>query len=149
MIRAATLADLDFLVHGNASMARETESIELDRETLREGVRAVLTGEKPGAYRILELDGRPIAQLMITYEWSDWRNRMVWWIQSVFVEPDLRGRGHFRALYESVIEEARREGAGGVRLYVEEHNTRAQKVYEALGMQSGRYRVFEKMFSEY
>jgi hypothetical protein len=98
VIRPATLDDLDFLVHGNREMARETEALALDEAILREGVRAVLSGAQPGAYRILELDGRPAAQLLLTYEWSDWRNRMVWWIQSVWVEPEHRKTGCFREL---------------------------------------------------
>ena len=146
MIRPATLDDLDFLVHGNREMARETEALELDEAILREGVRAVLTGARPGAYRILEIDGRPAAQLLLTYEWSDWRNRLVWWIQSVWVEPEHRKTGCFRRLYRAVREEALSAGAGGLRLSVDERNTRAQAVYRALGMDGGHYRVFEDMF---
>jgi GNAT superfamily N-acetyltransferase len=145
-IRAATIDDLDFNVHGNASMALETEGLTLDRTVLMEGVRAVLEGRVPGAYRILEVGGRRVAQLLITYEWSDWRNRRVWWIQSVFVEADARRQGWYRTLYQSVLEEAKREGAGGVRLYVDERNAHAQAVYASLGMDGGHYRVFEKMF---
>ncbi len=146
MIRPAELRDLDFLVRGNREMARETEGLALDEAILREGVRAVLLGEQPGAYFILEDGGAPIAQLLITFEWSDWRNRMVWWIQSVFVEPGHRGQGRFRELYEAVRAEAKSAGAGGLRLYVDERNARAQAVYRALGMDGGHYRVFEEMF---
>jgi ribosomal protein S18 acetylase RimI-like enzyme len=147
MIRPATLADLDTLVDGNASMAKETESLVLDPETLREGVRAILIGKKPGAYRVLELEGRVVAQLMFTFEWSDWRNRDVWWIQSVYVWPHARKQGHFRALYRALAEEAKKAGAGGLRLYVDERNTHAQETYRALGMIGEHYRVFEEMWS--
>jgi len=85
---------------------------------------------------------------MITFEWSDWRNRMVWWIQSVYVVPDARGRGVFRALYDALRREAQAAGAGGLRLYVDTTNTRAQAVYRALGMNGDHYRVFEEMFVE-
>jgi ribosomal protein S18 acetylase RimI-like enzyme len=146
MIRPATIQDLDFLVHGNREMARETEALDLDGSILREGVRAVLEQRQPGAYRILEIDGRPAAQLLLTYEWSDWRNRMVWWIQSVWVQPEHRKHGCFRKLYEHVRAEAKAAGAGGLRLYVDGRNTRAQDVYRALGMDGGHYRVFEDMF---
>lgn len=147
-VRPARLDDLDFLVRGNRQMARETEGLELDDATLRAGVRAVLEGDKAGAYRLLEIDGRPVAQLMITYEWSDWRNRDVWWIQSVWVEPDHRRRGCYRRLYESVLADARAAGAAGIRLYVDRSNERAQRVYAALGMDGDHYQLFERMCSE-
>lgn len=128
-------------------MARETESVELDEETITLGVRAILEGRKPGGYRVLEEKGRVLAQLMLTYEWSDWRNRDIWWIQSVYVWPDARKRGYFRELYRSVREEAMRGGAGGLRLYVDERNESAKKTYRSLGMIGDHYRVFEDMWS--
>jgi ribosomal protein S18 acetylase RimI-like enzyme len=147
MIRPATIADLDTLVEGNQKMASETEDLTLDTATLSAGVAAILEGRVPGAYRVLERDGRVVAQLMITYEWSDWRNRVVWWIQSVYVWPEARRTGAFRALYRAVVEEAKAAGAGGIRLYVDERNARAQATYRALGMDGGHYRVFEEMWS--
>lgn len=147
-IRPAVDADLDVLVAGNAAMALDTEQLRLDTTVLRRGVRAVLSGEAPGRYWVAERDGRVVGQLLITYEWSDWRNRQVWWIQSVHVDPDARRLGVFRALYAHVRAEAQAAGAGGVRLYVDETNTRAQAVYAALGMNGGHYRVFEDMFAE-
>lgn len=147
MIRHATIADLAILVEGNRSMARETEALELDEAIITPGVRAVLEGKKSGAYRVLEEDGRVVAQLMLTYEWSDWRNRDVWWIQSVYVWPQARKRGHFRALYQAVREEARAAGAGGLRLYVDERNQKAKETYRSLGMIGDHYRVFEDMWS--
>src|SRR5262245_16298666 len=147
MIRAATIADLEVLVEGNRAMARETEALELDDGILRSGVRAILEGRQPGMYRVLEEDGRVLAQLMVTFEWSDWRNRVVWWIQSVYVWPAARRRGGFRELYRALVEEARATGAGGVRLYVDERNARAQDTYRALGMDGGHYRVFEHMWT--
>jgi ribosomal protein S18 acetylase RimI-like enzyme len=147
-VRPASPADLDLLVDGNADMAAETEGLQLDRPTLRQGVAAVLEARVAGRYWVAEHEGRVVGQLLITYEWSDWRNRQVWWIQSVHVARDARRLGVFRALYASVREQARAEGAGGVRLYVDETNRRAQAVYEALGMRGGHYRVFEDMFAE-
>ncbi|MFQ5600055.1 MAG: GNAT family N-acetyltransferase [Candidatus Krumholzibacteriia bacterium] len=148
MIRAAKQEDLDALVAGNIAMARETESLDLDAETVRSGVRAVLERSAPGSYRVVEEEGRVVAQLLLTYEWSDWRNRPVWWIQSVYVAPEARRRGLFKRLYGAVVEEARAAGVAGVRLYVERTNAAAQAVYEALGMDGGRYRVYEAMFDE-
>lgn len=148
LIRPARLADLDVLVAGNAAMAVETEQLRLDPETLSAGVAAVLEGRAPGQYWIAEHEGRVVGQLLITYEWSDWRNRPVWWIQSVHVDAGARRLGVFRALYAHARHEAVAAGAGGLRLYVDETNTRAQAVYAALGMKGGHYRVFEDMFDE-
>ena len=148
LVRPATDADLDMLVAGNLALAEETERVRLDRSTLSEGVKAVLERRAPGQYWAAELDGRVVGQLLITFEWSDWRNRMVWWIQSVYVWPEARRRGVFRALYDRVRQEARAAGAGGLRLYVDTTNAHAQRTYAALRMNGDHYRVFEDMFSE-
>jgi ribosomal protein S18 acetylase RimI-like enzyme len=147
-IRPATLDDTEALVAGNASMALETEQLRLDVPTLRLGVQAVLRGDVPGRFWVAEHEGRVVGQLLITYEWSDWRNRPVWWIQSVHVAESARRLGVFRALYAHARAEAQAAGAGGIRLYVDDTNTRAQAVYTALGMNGGHYRVFEDMFDE-
>ena len=147
-VRPATLSDLDAIVAGNLALAEESEHLQLDSQTLREGVRALLTGRAPGRYSIAELDGRFVGQLLITYEWSDWRNRMVWWIQSVYVVPEARRLGIFRALYAYARQEALAAGTGGLRLYVDLTNTVAQAVYRSMGMTGDHYRVFEDMFGE-
>jgi GNAT superfamily N-acetyltransferase len=146
-IRPASLADLEFIVSGNIQLALETESLRLAPAVLREGIRAVLDGRAPGAYWIAELDGVVSGQLLITFEWSDWRNRMIWWIQSVYVSPAARRHGVFRALYAHVRSEAQLAAAGGLRLYVDTTNAHAQRVYASLGMNGDHYRVFEDMFS--
>ena len=147
-VRAAVAGDLEALVAGNLALADESERVRLDADTLRAGIRALLESRAPGRYWVAELDGRCVGQLLITFEWSDWRNRMVWWIQSVYVVPDARGRGVFRMLYDVARREAQAAGAGGLRLYVDTTNTRAQAVYTALGMNGDHYRVFEDMFAE-
>ena len=147
-VRPAALADLSTLVDGNAAMALETESLHLDRDTLTRGVEAVLTGRSPGQFSVAEHDGRVVGQMLVTYEWSDWRNRPVWWIQSVHVAADARRLGVFRTLYTHTRRAAQAAGAAGVRLYVDTTNTRAQAVYAALGMNGGHYQVFEDMFDE-
>ena len=147
-VRAAAIEDLEALVAGNVVLAEETERVRLDVDTLREGIRALLESRAPGRYWVAELDGRVVGQLLITYEWSDWRNRMVWWIQSVYVAPDARRRGVLRTLYDAARREALAAGSGGLRLYVDTTNVRAQAVYAALGMNGGHYRVFEDMFAE-
>lgn len=147
MIRQATVRDLDALVEGNLAMALETENLALDRAVLTEGVRALLEGRARGSYFVrTDEGGQIVAQLMITYEWSDWRNGEVWWIQSVYVPPAHRGHGHYRALYEAVKAEAMARGARGIRLYVDRRNVRGQAVYHALGMNGDHYLVFEAMF---
>jgi GNAT superfamily N-acetyltransferase len=145
-VRPATPADLDFLVSGNLEMALETENLRLDPNTVRTAVRALLDGGQAGRYWMAEVDDVPAGQLLVTFEWSDWRNRMIWWIQSVYTMPAARRHGVYRALYAHVRQEALAAGACGLRLYVDTRNTRAQQVYAALGMNGDHYRVFEDMF---
>jgi GNAT superfamily N-acetyltransferase len=145
-IRPATPADLQFIIDCNSALAEESEGVQLDRAVLHDGVLALLDGRAPGRYFIAKRDERPVGQTLITYEWSDWRNRMVWWIQSVYVLPDDRGQSVFRELFSHIRRAALAEGAGGLRLYVDTSNARAQAVYAALGMNGDHYRVFEDMF---
>ena len=130
-------------------MALETEGRTLDPTILRAGVRAVFNDPARGFYLIAELDGQPAGQMMITYEWSDWRNGVFWWIQSVYTIPELRGRGIFKALYSRVDAMARRMSGEvcGLRLYVESHNQRAQAAYLRCGMSEAIYRMFEVDYS--
>lgn len=146
-IRLADPADAEFLVRGNASMALETEHLSLDLDRLRDGVHALFEDKSRGLYYIAEVNGRRAGQMMITYEWSDWRNGIFWWIQSVWVEPELRGQGIFKALYAHVETLARADaGVCGLRLYVEQDNQRAQATYERCGMKRTAYQMFEADF---
>eukprot|EP01026_Neomeris_dumetosa_P023420 TRINITY_DN19926_c0_g1_i1.p2 TRINITY_DN19926_c0_g1~~TRINITY_DN19926_c0_g1_i1.p2 ORF type:complete len:154 (-),score=14.29 TRINITY_DN19926_c0_g1_i1:202-663(-) len=148
-IRLATPDDTDIIAAHNIAMAKETENMELDKEVITAGVRAILQDTTKGLYFVTEDDNNSIiAQLMITYEWSDWRNRQIWWIQSVYVVPEHRRQGHYKRLYQHVKEQAHVSGACGVRLYAYDDNEKAQKVYEALGMIS-HYKVYEDMFVDY
>lgn len=140
-VRPARLDDAPFIVESNCRMALETEGLTLDPATVRPGVRAVLQEASKGLYFLAEADGLPVGQLMITYEWSDWRNGNIWWIQSVYVVPEFRRRGAFTALYRHVEDLSRRSGATGLRLYVEENNAAAQETYRRLGMRMAHYRV--------
>jgi GNAT superfamily N-acetyltransferase len=127
-------------------MARETEDLELDRDTCTRGVEAVFADPARGRYFVAESDGRVAASLLITYEWSDWRNGVVWWIQSVFVEAALRGQGVYAGLYAYVQSMVNADPAiKGIRLYVDRRNSRAQQVYARLGMNGDHYSVFEWM----
>ena len=144
-VRAAHDVDRDTLVAFNAAMALETENKILDPHVLSAGVAAVLAEPKRGFYLVAECDGSVAGCLMITFEWSDWRNGDWWWLQSVYIAPSWRRHGVFRALYAQVERMARaRADVVGVRLYVERDNTRAQQTYAALGMQDAGYRMFEK-----
>ena len=146
-VRAAETDDLDAIVAANIALAQETEGLQLKPSTIRSGVRALLDRRVPGRYWVAQRSGRFAGQLLITFEWSDWRDRMVWWIQSVYVMPEARKSGVFKALYQHARREAHAAGAGGLRLYVDVTNTRAQAVYASLGMRSGHYQVFEDMFT--
>lgn len=146
-VRPATLADLDVLVRFSAAMAGETEGRALDLKRLRKGVRAVLASDRHGRYLVAESGAAVVGQVLLTYEWSDWRNGVFWWIQSVYVEPSARRRGVYQALHAHVVREARVHGdVCGVRLYVEKDNRSAQTAYTGLGMTATAYRIYEQDF---
>jgi ribosomal protein S18 acetylase RimI-like enzyme len=145
-VRVATLEDAAVLVEFNAAMARETEQKELLPEVIGAGVRALLANPLSGFYLLAEVDGRIIGSLLITKEWSDWRNGNFWWIQSVYVRPEDRRRGVYRKLYSHVQSLAAADaGVCGFRLYVDRDNAPAQSTYSALGMKATRYLVFEDL----
>jgi GNAT superfamily N-acetyltransferase len=147
IVRPATATDAEFLVRGNAEMALETEHLSLDLDRLRCGVHALFEDPAKGVYWIAEIEGRRVGQMMITYEWSDWRNGIFWWIQSVYTVPEFRGQGVFKALYRHVNALARQAGGVcGLRLYVEQENARAQATYERCGMIRTVYQMFEVDF---
>jgi ribosomal protein S18 acetylase RimI-like enzyme len=145
-VRPARPDDAEALVEFNFRMARETEDLTLDRAVLSQGVRAALTDANKALYFVAEIDGAPAGALMITHEWSDWRNGDLWWVQSVYVLPDYRKAGVFKALYRHVQRAAREAGAAGLRLYVEKENAVAQQVYARLGMAMTHYAVMEEIF---
>jgi GNAT superfamily N-acetyltransferase len=144
-IRLATPADVDTVCEFNVRLARETEGKTLDLALLRPGVAAVLSDADKGFYYVAEIEGRVMGQLAITFEWSDWRNGWFWWIQSVYIHADARRQGVFRALFEHLEREAKRDPKViGIRLYVEDENESAHATYERLGLKSTTYRVREK-----
>jgi ribosomal protein S18 acetylase RimI-like enzyme len=145
-IRAAERSDAAAIAAFQLRMARETEGLELDRATLDRGVEAVFADPGKGAYWVAERGGQVVGSLLTTFEWSDWRDGVVLWIQSVYVTSEERGRGVYRALYERVkrqVEESARYK--GIRLYVDRRNAAAQRVYERLGMSREHYELFEWM----
>ena len=145
-IRRAEPADLETVVDFNARLAEESEGLQLDRGRLRAGVGAVLADESRGFYLLAESDGHALGQLALTFEWSDWRNGMFWWLQSVYVRPEFRRQGVLRSLYEHVLHLAAENGVCGVRLYVEKGNVSAQEAYRRLGLTRAVFDMYEVDF---
>lgn len=145
-IRLARQEDIPVLIRFNQAMAKETEDKNLSYDIIENGVKAVFKDPNKGFYVVAENDTKQILGcLMITFEWSDWRNAWFWWIQSVYVAPEYRRHGVYRKLYEFIEEKARSESnICGFRLYVDTNNKVAQKVYEKLGMKQSNYLMFEK-----
>ncbi len=145
-VRPATLADLETVTDFNARLAEESEGLQLDRDRLRSGVRAVLRDRALGFYLLAESGPEVTGQLALTYEWSDWRNGMFWWLQSVYVRPEFRRQGVLRALYGHMLKLAKERGVCGVRLYVEQENRVAQEAYRQLGLNQAVFQMYENDF---
>ena len=146
-IRQARTTDAAVIADFNRRMAQETERRRLKPVRVRRGVSALLKDRAKGIYFVAEEKGTVVGQLLITYEWSDWRNGNFWWIQSVYVAPKFRRQGVFRALYAHVHRLAKSSRAVcGLRLYVDADNARAQKTYALLGMARSHYEIYELDF---
>jgi GNAT superfamily N-acetyltransferase len=144
-IRIAKAADAASLVQFNQAMAIETEGKRLDDAVLTRGVNKVFLDANKGFYVAAEEDGAIVGGLMVTYEWSDWRDAWFWWIQSVYIKPEARGKGLYRQMYEFVKDQARQKGdVCGFRLYVETENKNAQGVYDKVGMSASHYLMYEE-----
>jgi GNAT superfamily N-acetyltransferase len=144
-IRRAHTADLPCIVDFNRLLAEESEGKILDPAVLTVGVGAALADPHKAVYYMAEEGGRVVGQLSITTEWSDWRNGWLWWIQSVYVRPEARRRGVFRALYEHIYQAARQDPEViGIRLYVERENHAAQQTYLRLGMEWANYLILQR-----
>ena len=145
-IRNATVDDLATIASYNIFLAQETEDKQLEPTLIEPGVAAILNNESLGRYWMAEVNGAVAGQIMVTYEWSDWRNGMIWWIQSVYVPAEFRRSGVFRSLYrhvESLVRED--QNACGLRLYVEKNNARAIQTYRDLKMSEPGYLVMESL----
>ena len=146
-VREATRDDLETLGDYQFAMATETEGQTLDRGVLRDGIASMFSSQDKGFYLVAEADGQVVGGLGITYEWSDWRNSVYWWIQSVYVDSQWRRKGVYTAMHSRVLEMARSRGdVCGIRLYVERTNLPAKKTYEYLGMALSHYDMFEVDF---
>jgi ribosomal protein S18 acetylase RimI-like enzyme len=143
----AGMEELDFLVRSQLALAQETESLLLDPETVRLGVRAVLENPEKGSYRVMKTSsGESIACALILTEWSDWRNGTVLWIHSLYVDPSYRGQGVYRKLYAEIQSEVGTDPRlRGIRLYVDKNNVSAKAAYLKLGMNADHYELFEWM----
>ena len=147
VIRIGQPDDVTALVEFNVAMARETENKVLSRDIVATGVETALQDSSHGFYVVAEKGGAIAGSLLVTKEWSDWRDGEFWWIQSVYVEPQYRRQGVYRRLYEFVREQARAKGnVCGFRLYVERQNQVAQQTYRNLGMRETVYRLYEEEF---
>lgn len=147
-VRIAEPSDAPVIIEFNQQMAEETEGKRLETEILSAGVTAVFADRQRGFYVVAENNFKEVVGcLMITFEWSDWRNALFWWIQSVYVRADYRGKGVYRRLYERVKEMAANNETPvcGFRLYVEKENEAAQNVYERLGMEQTVYKMYEEV----
>ena len=143
-IREAALSDAQLLAAFNLLLAQESEGLRLDPAIAQAGVTALLKDPAKGLYYVAEAAGAVVGQVMITYEWSDWRNGNIWWIQSVYVKPEFRRAGIFRALFNHLRNLAQtRKDVCSLRLYVHAENTRAAESYKRLGMTLTQYEVFE------
>jgi len=144
-VRPARQADVPLMARWAESMALETEDKQLDGAVVLRGIQRAFDDANKGRYFIAESAGRPVGTLMLTWEWSDWRDGWWWWIQSVYVDNDFRRRGVYRALYAHVLAMAQADPeVRGIRLYVEQENLNARRTYEFLGMKNAGYAMYEK-----
>lgn len=146
-IRKGIRSDAEIIARYNIALAKETEHFDLNFERTLLGVNGMFDDPSRGYYLVAEMHGELVGQMMITYEWSDWRNGIFWWIQSVYVAPEFREQKIYRTLYEHAVELAKEQkNVCGLRLYVEKENERAHRVYEKLGMTLTKYDMYEVDF---
>jgi GNAT superfamily N-acetyltransferase len=146
IVRQATQNDHSEIVEFQLAMAKETEGIELDKATVKSGVKAVLSDKTKGNYYVAETEGQVVSSLLTTFEWSDWRNGTILWIQSVYVKPEFRRKGVYRNMYSYIKSMVlNNEKLNGIRLYADKSNHAAHNTYENLGMNQDHYITFEWM----
>ena len=144
-VYTGTQDDIQAIAQFQVDMALESEGTVLDIQTVLPGVTAAMNDPQKGTYLVARADGQAISSLMLTREWSDWTNRWYWWIQSVFVKPEYRGKGAYRAMYERIKEMAKENSVNQIRLYVDKTNYRAQEVYKKVGMDECHYLMYEEV----
>ena len=137
-------SDIDTIVRFQADMAMESEGTMLDMDRLTLGVSSAINDEQKGIYLVARANDTPIGSLMLTREWSDWNNQWYWWIQSVYVMPEYRKKGVYKAMYATLKDMAQEKGVSQIRLYADRTNLSAQQVYQRLGMRESHYLMFEE-----
>ncbi len=148
-VRIGQDEDVNTLVKFNIALARETEQEQLSLPIVTKGLRTLLKNPQHGFYVVAEVAHQVVGALMVTYEWSDWRCGLFWWIQSVYVKPEFRQQGIFTELYEFLKEKASHEpNVCGFRLYVKQSNRTAQNTYRSVGMKETSYKVYEELFEK-
>ena len=140
-------SDIDTIVRFQADMAMESEGTMLDMDRLTLGVSSAINDEQKGIYLVARANDTPIGSLMLTREWSDWNNQWYWWIQSVYVMPEYRKKGVYKAMYATLKDMAQENGVSQIRLYADRTNLSAQQVYQRLGMRESHYLMFEETIS--
>ena len=148
IITRGAVCDIESIVQFQADMAMESEGCVLDKEKVTKGVTAAMLDDSKGVYWVAKFEKRPIGSLMLTREWSDWNNEWYWWIQSVYVIPEFRRKGVYKAMYQNVKDAAKAINVSQIRLYVDKTNVSAQKVYQNLGMQESHYLMFEENLTD-
>jgi GNAT superfamily N-acetyltransferase len=141
-IRTAKIRDAEAISEQNILLAKESENILLNPKIVLAGVKALLSDKNKGVYLVAEENDTIIGQLMITFEWSDWRNKQIWWVQSVYVQKEWRKKGVFNLLLDYAHQKARRQQVAFLRLYMHKQNSSALKVYEKTGWKQEPYTVF-------
>ena len=140
-------SDIDAIVRFQADMAMESEGTMLDMDRLTLGVSSAINDEQKGIYLVARANDTPIGSLMLTREWSDWNNQWYWWIQSVYVIPEYRKKGVYKAMYATLKDMAQENGVSHIRLYADRTNLSVQQVYQRLGMRESHYLMFEETIS--
>ena len=148
IIRKVVEDDAEVLAKHNVSMAKESENIDIEYDITHSGIQAVIMDSTKGFYLVAEENGDIVGQLMITFEWSDWRNENIWWIQSVYIEPSWRRKGVFGDLLEEIYRLGMAKGVHIFRLYVHRSNVDAIEVYRHLKMVDNTYQIFERCILE-
>ena len=146
MIRVATINDLDIIVRNNILLAKETENLDLDESIVQKGVKKIITDKTKGSYFLYLIDDVIIGQTLITYEWSDWRNKDFWWVQSVYVNINNRNQKVFKNLFNYLVNLAKDLDSCGIKLYVDQNNLIAKNSYASLGLKLSHYELYELYF---